>query len=478
MANRHGARAILPCGAPRIDATDNLSSVAFRTMWVNSSIQRLWGGAGWSFGWDGCNLDIENHDLGARPGLTELVKELKMAMNSRVPGSHLTFDASGVPSDDTRRNMVFNYSALSEYVDYFVPMYYDMQTHVACSRRSSGCALPSPNSPLPAVQAGLEYWLSVLKIDPSTIIMAVPFYGYDVPCKAGGNSSGCVLPASGSSDTLVDAAMKGSVMVGYGTILNELLPLSSGGVQWNASASSPYFDYPNATTGLRHRVYYDNPRSISDKRELAQRLGLGGISAWTADALPHSSNPAAAAAMWEAISIAGSSDFDELSVVVHQHQTKTLVRHPKVHRWPPRPLQEAYPVFWDVGGNNKTLRQFYPGGTMDLAPYGIKTNNWTICGGLTGSASTQFPAAFPHTGAWPAIADDGTLNNGGVPQNVNMTLFLEMLTLNVGSKIPDPAFAGLAPFDFENCECNTSAAPAVHLLFWSNGLLKREKSHI
>ena len=38
-----------------------------------------------------------------------------------------------------------------------------------------------------------------------------------------------------------------------------------------------------------------------------------------------------------------------------------------------------------------------------------------------------------------------------------MTLFLEMLTLNVGLNIPDPAFAGLAPFDFENCKCNEEA---------------------
>jgi di-N-acetylchitobiase len=328
-AHRHGARAILPCGVPRINATDNLSSAAFRQMWVNSSIERMWGGvgsagAGW-LGWDGCNLDIENHDLGARPGLTELVKELKVAMNRRVPGSHLSFDASGEPSEDARRNMVFNYTALSEHVDYFIPTFYDMVTHIACSRRSSGCSLPSPNSPLPKVQAELEFWLNTLKIDPSKLIMALPFYGYDAPCKEGGNLSECILPAasssssSSSSDTLVDQAMKGAAMIGYGTIINEKLPLSRRGVQWNATASSPYFDYPNATTGLRHRVYYDNPRSIAAKRKLAQRLGLGGISAWTADALPHSSDPAAAAAMWEAITFdtaahgnSRSTDSDDL----------------------------------------------------------------------------------------------------------------------------------------------------------------------
>ena len=36
---------------------------------------------------------------------------------------------------------------------------------------------------------------------------------------------------------------------------------------------------------------------------LAQRLGLGGVSVWTADALPHSTNPAAAREMWEAIAL-------------------------------------------------------------------------------------------------------------------------------------------------------------------------------
>ena len=84
-----------------------------------------------------------------------------------------------------------------------------------------------------------------------------------------------------------------------------MLPLagSHGGVQWNAAAASPYFDYHNVSTGLRHRVYYDNPRSIAVKRKLANRLKLHGISAWTADALPYSTNRASAAAMWEAITL-------------------------------------------------------------------------------------------------------------------------------------------------------------------------------
>jgi hypothetical protein len=123
---------------------------------------------------------------------------------------------------------------------------------------------------------------------------------------------------------------------------------------------------------------------------------------------------------------------------------------------PPQPLQEAYPVFWDVGGTNKTMQQFYPGGTVDLAQYGIKTTNWTIRGGLTGNSPQQ---AVPHSGAWPEIGTDGTLNNGGVPQNVNQTFFIEMLTLSVNRLIPDPDFAGLAPFDFESCEFLPAAAP-------------------
>ena len=102
---------------------------------------------------------------------------------------------------------------------------------------------------------------------------------------------------------------------------------------------------------------------------------------------------------------------------------------------PPRPLQEAYPVFFNVGGGTKAVAQLLPGGSVDVTQYGIKPPNFTHTGGF---------------GAWPTISQDGTIAFGGVPQCTNMTHFLEILTVSIEAQMPDPDFAGLGVFDFES----------------------------
>ena len=101
----------------------------------------------------------------------------------------------------------------------------------------------------------------------------------------------------------------------------------------------------------------------------------------------------------------------------------------------PRPLQELYPVFWDVGGGPAAVAKLLPGGSLDVSQYGIKPGNWTHTGGF---------------GAWPTIQQDGSVSFGGVPQATNLTLFFEVLTAHIETQMPDPAFAGLGVFDFES----------------------------
>lgn len=115
---------------------------------------------------------------------------------------------------------------------------------------------------------------------------------------------------------------------------------------------------------------------------------------------------------------------------------------------PPRPLQEVYPVFWAVGGNVRQEAPFQANGSVDLPRFGIKMNNWTICGGWT---------AINHSRAeaFPSLDDDGTVHNGGVPQAMNTSYFLQMLSTNIAEKIPDPNWAGLGVF-----EC-VQASPAA-----------------
>ena len=98
---------------------------------------------------------------------------------------------------------------------------------------------------------------------------------------------------------------------------------------------------------------------------------------------------------------------------------------------------EPYPVFWAVGGPNSSA--FGPGGSVDVGQWGIKHNNFTICGGMT----THLMPALPEGGGAPI--------RGGVPQSANFSLadFIAGLSKTIAAKIPDPDYDGLAVFDFE-----------------------------
>ncbi len=98
--------------------------------------------------------------------------------------------------------------------------------------------------------------------------------------------------------------------------------------------------------------------------------------------------------------------------------------------------QDPYPVFWAVNGPNASA--FAAGGAVDIAQYGIKINNYTVCGGMTGSLM-------------PSLSAEGRPIRGGVPQSTNFSLaaFLSGLSKTIATRIPDAQYDGLAVFDFE-----------------------------
>ena len=151
---------------------------------------------------------------------------------------------------------------------------------------------------------------------------------------------------------------------------------------------------------------------------------------------------------------------------------------------PPRPPQEAYPVFWSVEGDDAA---FAPGGAVDVAQYGIRPNNWSVCGGLSGGWPSLGEGRVPQNDCCAVcIAGPGTptnvtvpancsmgpaqppcptcsscptpcpnltgylspIVNGGVPQAGNLSLHLAQLSDSVEKRIPDPDWAGLGIFDF------------------------------
>ena len=267
-------------------------------------------------GYDGVNLDIEDFDgfEGAGGGgrrlpplhppakpdaasaaLTALVCELRAAMTAALPGSQLSFASAATPATNGRH---YDYRGISECFlpgDFYFVMAYAMQA-------TKHTNVPAPDSPLPAVQLGLVNYQR-LGVRPSQLVLGLPFYGYDTPCTAPAPAACTIEPGSWSTSRF---------QIGYGSIVDELIPLAGGAkaVRWNASAASPYFDYMHppaaaaaaaAGGAVRHRVYFDNPRSIRAKVAVAEAAGVGGIGVWTGTALPYATDPAAAKEMWAAL---------------------------------------------------------------------------------------------------------------------------------------------------------------------------------
>ena len=110
-----------------------------------------------------------------------------------------------------------------------------------------------------------------------------------------------------------------------------------------------------------------------------------------------------------------------------------------------------YPVFWSLVGPNISL--FDRGQLGDVTRFGILPGDRVH----VGNAGHYRPCGWdcrnqPPTwgqGAFPSIADDGTMTNGGVPQAANLSLHLFQLAEQIPIFVADPEYSGLAVFDWE-----------------------------
>eukprot|EP01113_Clastostelium_recurvatum_P008452 TRINITY_DN1399_c0_g1_i2.p1 TRINITY_DN1399_c0_g1~~TRINITY_DN1399_c0_g1_i2.p1 ORF type:complete len:114 (+),score=23.39 TRINITY_DN1399_c0_g1_i2:49-390(+) len=77
---------------------------------------------------------------------------------------------------------------------------------------------------------------------------------------------------------------------------------SSTGLQWDDILSSPWFNYKD-TNGDMHQVWFDNPKSIGIKADLAKHNALRGMSMWLADYGNFLTHPGFSKEMWEAMEL-------------------------------------------------------------------------------------------------------------------------------------------------------------------------------
>jgi spore germination protein len=113
-----------------------------------------------------------------------------------------------------------------------------------------------PVAPINRVMDVIDY--AVTAIPSKKILMGIPNYGYDfkVPHVEGQAAD------SVSNNEAVDIAIRVGAEIKY-----------------DEEAQTPYFDYVEGTQ--KHRVYFEDPRSIAAKIQLAIEFQLGGLNYWT-----------------------------------------------------------------------------------------------------------------------------------------------------------------------------------------------------
>ena len=199
---------------------------------------------------DGINLDFEyigKPTEESRNHFTRFVTNLNVELKRQIPNAILTIDTyilSGSVRD------LFDIALLSEHVDAFVIMGYDM--HYALGN-------PGPLSPMGGavniiglVQGYLE------KVAPEKLILAVPYYGYDWPLNQ--DSS-----AASPSATILSYAELAVSSRNHNMI-------------WDETSQTPSYKYTE--NGIDREVHFENVRSLGVKYDYVISKNLRGIGIW------------------------------------------------------------------------------------------------------------------------------------------------------------------------------------------------------
>lgn len=194
-------------------------------------------------GYDGINIDFEAVNATDRPLLTAFMAQLYARLH---PKGKLVTEAVVAKYRDATTDYggAYDYAGLSPYLDLAVVMTYDY--HYATGA-------DGPVAPINWVQSVMAY--AVSQFGPGKVLMGIPFYGYDWNLSQGGQAHGDTYP------DLMSAITQNNGVVGYDTTYQE-----------------PYADY--VANGNRHRVWFENPRSLSAKLKVMTNNNIAGFAIW------------------------------------------------------------------------------------------------------------------------------------------------------------------------------------------------------
>ena len=191
---------------------------------------------------DGVNFDLERASPADRSLFTRLIQTWSRMFQQA--NFIVSIDVPAKTWDDTENvwRGSFDYKLIGQAVDKVILMTYE--EHWSESE-------PGSVASIPWVTQVLDY--AITNIPREKIYMGIPIYGYDWPEEGRGR------------------------VISYRRA-TELARRYGAPLQWDARQHSTFFRYE--TGGVRHTVYFEDPRSLREKLDLALQKGIGGVALW------------------------------------------------------------------------------------------------------------------------------------------------------------------------------------------------------
>lgn len=195
---------------------------------------------------DGVNIDFEGLFPTDRAAFSVFITDLAAALHAGGFKLAISVPAKTTDNQYDTWSWPFDYASLGRDADLIQMMTYD---------ENGPWGSPGPVSGSDWVEACIQYAVTV--ISRSKLLIGLPAYGYDWDGADASNDS-----EFSWKDVLA------------------LLTRTGATPQWDATSSSPYITYRDAS-GHDHVAWYENARSITAKTKLVNRYGIAGISMWS-----------------------------------------------------------------------------------------------------------------------------------------------------------------------------------------------------
>ena len=278
--------------------------------WIDREVKLLVDG-----GMKGINIDIEHMSknckgkpASCRELLSNFTCMLSTALHAQAPSAELSSALSLDPEDEEAG---YDYATMAPCLDYLLIMAYS-----TADRTTPGSTLQ-----LRWVNKSLTQYTR-MGIGAEKLVPLLPWFGHNWPCNNSTDSAQndqhhINIPVC---DPL--AIPRGPYRnrtahpphdvpgyhweVGYGEaldLLDHFGPATFGPV-WDESTASNVYEYVDRSSGTRHQVWYESPRSLQVKYDAFAKAGVLGVGMWIGSDF-HRGDPvkskAAAVAMWAAV---------------------------------------------------------------------------------------------------------------------------------------------------------------------------------